>query len=112
MTLRYKWGEFGDVNPIKCVDSKDQDADITFADAVKSKIYILSENKTKILLTISSGNFSIVSPNVNWTPTKDQSETLNPGNYAGEVHLEDTGQTKKSIFEFPVFVEKARGNIT
>lgn len=112
MTLTLKFGEFGEANPIKCVDSKGNDANIAFADATKSTIYILSENKTKILDTISSVDFVIVSPDVNWTPTKDQSEQHPPGNYAGEVHLQDTGLTRKAIYEFPVFVEKARGNIT
>lgn len=111
MTLRYKWGEFGDINPIKCIDSKKQDADISFADATKSTVYILSENKTLIKLTITNSDFSITSPNVNWTPTKVQSETLPPGNYSGEAHLQNTALTKKEIYEFPVFVEKTQGNI-
>lgn len=111
MTLEYKFGEFGDANPIRCVDSKDQDANITFADPTKSKIYILSENKTKKLLEITDTNFTITSPTVNWTPTKDQSETLPPGNYAGEVHLQNTALTRNVIYEFPVFVEKAKGNV-
>ena len=112
MTLTYKFGEFGDVNPIQCVDSNDQDADISFADPAQSKIFILSEDKTKKLLEITDADFAIVSPNVNWTPTKAQSETLPPGNYAGEAHLQNTPQSRNVIFEFPVFVEKARGNIT
>ena len=112
MTLRFKWGEFGEVNPIKCVDSQGNDADITYAAAGQSTIYILSENKTKIKLTIDSADFTIVSPNVNWTITKAQSETLPPGNYAGEVHVQDPASIRKAIFEFPVYVEKARGNIT
>lgn len=112
MTLRFKFGEFGEINPIKCVDSKGNDADITYAGAAQSTIYILSENKTKILLTISDADFTIVSPLVNWTPTKDQSETLPPGNYAGEIHLQDPASIRKAVFEFPVFVEKSRGNIT
>lgn len=112
MTLTYKFGEFGEVNPIKCVDSNDNDANIAFADVTKTKIFILSENKTKLLDTIDDADFTIVTPNVNWVPTKDQSEKHLPGNYAGEVHLQDTGLTRKAIYEFPVFVEKARGNIT
>lgn len=111
MTLAYKWGEFGQANPIKCVDSKQQDVNISFADVTKSKIYILTESKTAIKLTILNTDFTIATPNVNWTPTKVQSETLDPGDYAGEIHLENTAGTRKSIFEFPVFVEKAKGNI-
>ena len=112
MTLTYKFGEFGEVNPIRCKDSNNQDANIAYADATKSTIYFLTENKTKILLTITSANFTITSPLVDWTPTKIQSETLPPGNYTGEVHLQDTGLTRKAIFEFPIFVEKAQENIT
>jgi len=111
MTLTYKFGEFGDVNPIQCVDSNDQDANIAFADPALSEVFILSEDKTKLLLTITNVDFTIVSPNVNWTPTKVQSETLPPGNYAGEAHLQNTAQSKNVIFEFPVFVEKAKGNV-
>lgn len=111
MTLSFKWGEFGEINPIRCIDSKKNDANIAFADPTKSTVYILSENKTKILLTISSTDFTISSPNVNWTPTKIQAETLDPGNYAGEVHLQDTGLARLAIYEFPAFVEKAKGNI-
>ena len=112
MTLKYRWGEFGEVNPIKCADSKGDDADITYADPTKTTIYILSENRTKVLLTIDDDDFTIASPIVNWTPTKTQSETLEPGNYAGEVHVQDVAGIRKAIFEFPVYVEKARGNIT
>lgn len=111
MTLHFKWGEFGETNPIRCIDSKGNDVDITFADPNQSTIYILSENKTVIKLIITNVTFVIVSPNVEWTPTKDQSETLDPGNYSGEVHLQNTAQTKNLIFEFPVLVEKAQGNI-
>ena len=111
MTLTYKFGEFGEVNPIKCVDSKGNDADITYAASAKTKIYILSENKTKILLTVTDADFTISSPNVNWTITKTQAETSPPGNYAGEVHVQDAAGIRKAIFEFPVFVEKAQGNI-
>lgn len=111
MTLSYKFGEFGESNPIRCIDSKGNDANIAFTDPTKSTIYILSENKTKILDTITSTDFTIATPNVNWTPTKDQSEKHPPGNYAGEVHLQDTGLTRLAIYEFPVFVEKAKGNI-
>jgi len=111
MTLRLKWGEFGEVNPIRCVDSDGNDISIAFADVAQSTIYILTENKTKVLDTITSANFTIATPIVNWTPTKVQSEKHVPGNYAGEIHLQNTGQTRKSIFEFPVFVEKAQGNI-
>lgn len=112
MTLRYKFGEFGKVNPIKCIDSKENDANIAFADAAKSEVVIMSENKTKLLLTITSTNFAIVTPNVNWTPTKAQAETLPPGNYSGEAILQNTGQTIKENYEFPVFVEKSRTSIT
>lgn len=112
MVLRYKFGEFGEVDPIKCVDSKLQDADITFADATKSTVFILSENKTKILVTITDADFGIVSPNVNWTRTSAQSILLPPGNYQGEVHLKDAAEVRLSIFEFAVFVEKAKGNIS
>jgi len=112
LTLSYKFGEFGETHPIRCVDSNDQDINITFADATKSKIFILTENKTKILDTIADVDFGIVSPNVNWTPTKTQTEKHPPGNYAGEVHLQDTGLTRLTICEFFMFVEKARGNIT
>ena len=111
MTLTYKFGEFGDVNPITCVDSKGTKANIAFADATKSKIYILTENKTKILLTITNSDFTIASPKVNWTPTKDQSEKLPPGNYSGEIHLQDTIQSRNVVYEFPVYVEKAKGNV-
>ena len=111
MTMHFKWGEFGEVNPIKCIDSKGNDVDITFAGVAQSTIYILTENKTVIKLTINSPDFVIVSPNVNWTPSKAQSETLDPGNYQGEIHLQDPGLTRKAIFEFPVLVEKAQGNI-
>jgi len=111
MTLSFKWGEFGEVNPIKCIDSKGSDANIAFADVTKSKVYILSENKTKVLLTISDTDFTIATPNVNWTPTKAQSETMPPGDYQGEAHLQNTGETRNAIYEFPVFVEKAQGNI-
>lgn len=111
MTLSYKFGEFGETHPIQCVDSNDQDINIAFADATKSKIFIMSENKTKLILTITDADFVIVSPNVNWTPTKDQFETLSPGNYSGEVHLQDLGVTRLTICEFALFVEKAKGNI-
>ena len=111
MVLRYKWGEFGEVNPIKCVDSKLQDADITFADPTKTKVYFLSENKTKLLDTITDANFTIISPNINWTPTKTQSENLNPGNYAGEAHVQDAAGIRNAIFEFAIFVEKSKGNV-
>jgi len=111
MTLTYKFGEFGEVNPIRCKDSNDQDADITYADVTKSTIYFLTENKTKILVTITDANFTITSPLVDWTPTQAQSVKLKPGNYTGEVHLQDLGLTRKAIFEFPIFVEKAKENI-
>jgi len=111
MTLSFKWGEFGEPNNIKCVDSKQQDLNITFADVTKTKIYILSENKTKLLDTITDANFTITSPNVIWTPTKAQSEKHPPGNYTGEVHLQNTAQTRNTICEFPLFVEKSQGNI-
>lgn len=111
MTLTFKFGEFGESNPIRCIDSKGNEISIAFADPTKTTIYILSENKTKLLDTIDSGDFVIVSPNVNWTPTKVQSEKHPPGNYSGEVHLQDTGLTRNTICEFPVFVEKARGNL-
>ncbi len=112
MTLKYRFGEFGEVDPIRAVDSKGDDADITYADPTKTTIFILSENLTKVLLTILSVNFTIVSPLINWTRTKVQSETLEPGNYAGEIHVQDPATIRKAIFEFPVYVEKARGNIT
>lgn len=111
MTLTYDYGEFGDINPIQCIDSKGNDANIAFADPAKSTIYILTENKTKILLTITSTDFTISTPNVNWTPTKTQSETLPPGNYSGEIHLQDTAQSRNVIYEFPVFIQKAKGNV-
>lgn len=111
MTLRYRWGEFGEVNPIRCVDSNKEDEPITYADVTKTKVYILSESKTQILLTIGSADLSIVSPVINWTPTKVQSETIPPGHYRGEAHVTDTGESRKAIFEFPVFIEKAHGNI-
>lgn len=94
------------------MDSNDQDINIAFADETKTKIFIMSENKTKLLLTVDDDDFVIVSPNVNWTPTKTQFETLSPGNYSGEVHLQDTGLTRLTICEFALFVEKAKGNIT
>lgn len=111
MTLSWKWGEFGEVNPIKCVDADGKDANISYAAAAQTTIYILSEDKTQVKLTITNTDFAIVSPNINWTITKTQSEALDPGNYQGEAHVQDAGQTRKAIFEFPVFVEKAQGNI-
>ena len=111
MTLTYKFGEFGEINPIRCIDSNGQDANISFADVAQSKIFFLSENKTKLLLTITNANFTITSPLVDWIPTLTQSKVLPPGNYTGEVHLQDTGLTRKSIYEFPIFVEKAQENI-
>lgn len=111
MTLSYKFGEFGEANPIHCIDSNDQDVDISFGDPAQTKIYIMTESKTSLLLTITNTDFTIASPNVNWVPTKDQSETLPPGNYTGEVHVQDTGLTKKVQFEFPVFVEKSQVNL-
>lgn len=112
MTLSFKFGEFGDIQPIRCVDSQAQEVNIAFADVTKSFIYILTENKTKLLDTITSTDFTIVTPKVNWVPTKTQAEKNEPGNYSGEVHLQDTGLSKLVIFEFPIFIEKARGNIT
>ena len=112
MTLSFKWGEFGQANPIKCVDAKGQDVNISFADVTKSTIYILTESKTKILDTITNANFTISTPNVNWTPTKIQAEKNPPGDYAGEIHLKNTGETRLSVFEFPIFIDKARGNIS
>lgn len=112
MTLSWKWGEHGKVNPINCLDGKKTPADISYADPTKTQVYILSENKTKLLMTISSTDFSISSPNINWTPTKVQSETIAPGNYQGEAHVKNTAESINEIFEFPVFVEKAKGNIT
>jgi len=111
MTLRFKWGEFGDVNPIRCIDSKGNEVNITLADPTTSEIHILSESKQKLLLTITDTDFTFATPNVNWIPTKVQSETMPPGNYQGEVHLKNTGSTINRVFEFPVFIEKAKGNI-
>lgn len=111
MTLTYKFGEFGEVNPIRCKDSNDQDANIAYADVTKSTVYFLTENKTKILVTIDDADFTITSPNIDWVPTLAQSKLLPPGNYTGEAHLQDTGLTRKAIFEFPIFVEKAKENI-
>jgi len=111
MTLTYKFGEFGEVNPIRCIDSKGNEVNIAFADVTKTKIFILSENKTVLLDTIADANFTIATPNVNWTPTKTQSEKNPPGNYSGEVHLQDTGETRLTVCEFPIFVEKAKGNV-
>lgn len=111
MTLSWKWGEFGEVDPIKCVDADGADADISYAGAAQTTVYILSEDKTVTKLTITNADFTITSPNINWTRTKTQSETLPPGNYQGEAHVQDPALTRKEIFEFPVFVEKAQGNI-
>jgi len=108
MTLTYKHGEFGEVNPIKCVDSKGNDANIAYADVTKSKVFIMSEGKVKLLLTITDTDFTISTPNVNWTPTKTQSETLVAGNYSGEAHLQNTAETRRAIYEFPVVVEKSK----
>ena len=111
MTLQFKWGEFGEIHPIRCVDVKGADVSITYADVTKSKIYFLSESKTIIKLIITDADFTISTPVVNWNPTETQSEALVPGNYSGEIHLQDAGLTRKAIFEFPIFIEKAQGNI-
>ncbi len=112
MTLSFRWGEYGDVNPIRCVDSAGDTIDISGFDVTKTKIYILTESKTKVLDTIDDADFTITSPNVIWTITKTQSENQVPGNYRGEVHLQDTGGNRNTVCEFDLFVQKAKGNIT
>ena len=109
MTLKYPFGEFGNIQPIKAKDENDNDANLTGAILGSSFVYILSEDKVNVLLKITSTDFAIVTPNINWTPTKSQSEVIPPGQYKGEAWIKiGTAYTR---YEFDVYIEKSRQNL-
>ncbi len=110
MVLTYPYGEFLNILPIRCVDSKRNDVDISGAIVADSFVYILSDDKTEVLLKIENADFSITTPNINWVPTKVQSEKIQPGNYQGEAWLKIG--SAYSRFGFPVYIEKSRQNLT
>ncbi len=110
MVLKYAFGEWGKVNPIRCKKSPKEDADLTGAIAADSFVYILSEDLVNLLMTITNTDFSITTPNINWTPTKVQSEKIPPGNYISESWVKIG--TSHERFKAPVYIEKSRQNLT
>ena len=103
-TLSIRRGENGEAQPI-VIKNNAGNLDITWVVSTDTTIVFKNpDDLDTAVLTITNSDFTISSPNVNWTPKDTDWDSLTKKNYIGFIHLKAT-DARETIAKFFIHIE-------